>query len=100
MLLTVQILLLVVCMMTMALKVMSRNYGPAFLAFIASTSILVLTAYPRYGLSAKVVACSACGVVAFLLIGLANYWLRSRVVGWSMPFWSKFISFQLPRNRD
>lgn len=95
---TLQILLLLVCMMTMALTAMSRNYGPAFLAFIASTSILVLLAYPRYGLSAKVVVCSAGVVVAFLLIGLANYWLRNRVVGWSMPFWSKFITFRPPRN--
>lgn len=100
MLLALQILLLMVCMMTMALKVMSRNYQPALLPFIASTSILALLAYPRYGLSAAVVACCAGIVVAFLLIGPANYWVRSRVVGWSMPFWSRFITFKPPKNED
>lgn len=98
--LALQILLLLACMMTMALTAMSRNYGPAFLAFVASTAILVLLAYPRYGLSATVVACSAGIVVAFLLIGLANYWVRSRVVGWSMPFWSRLITSQTPEDKD
>lgn len=100
MLLTLQILLLLVCMMTMALKAMSRNYRPALLAFIASTAILVLLAYPRYGLSATVVAGCAGIVFGFLLIGMANNWVRSRVVDWSMPFWSRFIRFQPPKSEN
>ncbi|MUL64077.1 hypothetical protein BOO86_06330 [Mycobacterium sp. CBMA 234] len=84
--------------MTMYLTLVSRRYVPASVAFIASTSILVLLAYPRYGLSLKVIACSAGITAAFLLIGLVNYWIRRRVVGWSMPFWSKVIKLS-PRRR-
>lgn len=97
---TLQILLLVGCLMTMYLTLVSRKYVPAALAFIASTSILVLLAYPRYGLSLQVIACSAGITAAFLIIGLSNYWIRRRSVGWSMPFWSKIVRFQPPDNRD
>lgn len=93
-------LLMMACMATMALTLMSKRYVPAGLSGIASAGSLVLLVSPRYGISLKVVVCAAGVVVAVVLIGAANYWVKSRVVGWSMPFWSKIIRFEAPEKKN
>lgn len=92
--------LLIACMVTMVVTLTSKRYVSAALFFIASSASLVLLVSPRYGLSFEVVACATGAIAALVVIGLSNSWIRGRVVGWSMPFWSKAVRFQPPRSED
>jgi uncharacterized membrane protein YccC len=80
-----------VCMIALWFSLLRKRYMLSLVFFTLSTSFMILPLSHKYGFSLKVILGSTGAVLAVVLIGALNYWIQSRVVGWSMPFWNRIF---------
>lgn len=84
-------LLLLVCMLAMVGTLMWRRYALFGVFFVSSVASMVLLLSPRYGFTLNVILGSTSSILAVVLIGVANYWLRRHSVDWVKTNWKKIF---------
>lgn len=82
-------LMLLACMLAMVGALMWRRYALFVLFFVLSTASMTLLLSQRYGFTLKVVMGATGSILAVVLIGVANYWLRRHSVDWVKANWNK-----------